>query len=130
MHHKLGSTGGQPTYTLSLMCTKLSILMFYLRFPSSKLFKAAAYLVMLLAVGNGVSAALSVVYLCKPIPKNWDPSIDGSCGDGMVLFWATAVLNMSTDILILMLPFWLLKPLQLPPRRMFGVALILMSGGL
>jgi hypothetical protein len=118
------------TYNASLTSTKVSILLFYLRFPSSRLFKTATYLVMFLAVGNGLSAMFAVVYLCQPIAKSWDVALPGACGEGMILFWVTAVLNMSTDILILLLPFWLLKPLRLPTRRMFGVAFILMSGGL
>jgi hypothetical protein len=127
---QFGNIGAGPAYNISLASTKISILLFYLRFPTSKLFKAAAYLVMFVVVGNCLAAVFAVVYLCQPIARNWDFSIPGKCGEGMVLFWVGAIVNMTSDVLILLLPFWLLAPLRLPPRRMFGVALILMSGGL
>jgi hypothetical protein len=127
--NKFGNIGAGPAYNISLASTKVSILLFYLRFPVSKLFKAATFLVMFVVVGNCIAAVFAVVYLCQPIARNWDFTIPGKCGDGMVLFWVGALVNMTSDILILLLPIWLLMPLRLPARRMFGVALILMSGG-
>jgi hypothetical protein len=112
------------------MCTKVSILLFYLRFPSSKAFKVATYLVMFLAVANGITGTLSITYFCAPIAKYWDTSIPGKCVDSVIPFWIGAIVNMATDFLILALPFWLLKPLRLPLPRMFAVALALMPGGL
>lgn len=127
---KLGIIGGAPTYNLSLACTKVSILLFYLRFPASRAFKAATFLVMFLAVGNGLSAATAVLYLCRPIAAYWDKSVGGVCSGSVVPFWVTAIVNMSTDVFILLLPLWLIMPLRLPPLRKIGVACALIPGGL
>ena len=115
---------------MSLALTKASIVFFYLRFPSSRLFKAACYLVLFIAVANGLTAGFSFLYLCQPIAKHWHWEIEGRCVNASVPFWVAAIVNMSTDVIILLLPVWLLLPLRLGPAKMLSVLGVMMAGGL
>lgn len=118
------------TYNLSLATTKASILFFYLRFPSSRLFRAACYLVLFVAAGNGLTAGFAFLYLCQPIERHWNRKIEGHCGNPAVPFWVAAIVNMCTDAIILFLPVWLLRPLRLGPAKTASVLCVLMAGGL
>ncbi|KAL2106656.1 hypothetical protein VUR80DRAFT_6421 [Thermomyces stellatus] len=116
------------TYNLSLATTKASILFFYLRFPSSRLFRAACYLVLFVAAGNGLTAGFAFLYLCQPIERHWNRKIEGHCGNPAVPFWVAAIVNMCTDAIILFLPVWLLRPLRLGPAKTASVLCVLMAG--
>lgn len=83
-----------------------------------------------MAVGNGLTAGFAFLYLCQPIKKHWDMEVPGHCGNHAVPFWVAAIVNMSTDIQILLLPIWLLRPLKLGAAKMLSVLCVLMAGGL
>jgi hypothetical protein len=123
-------TAGAPLYNLAIMSAKTAVLSFYLRFPSSRAFKACTFMTMAFTVGNALSAVLAGAYLCRPAAKMWDAMLEGTCLDWEAAFLVTAVLNMATDVVILLLPIWLLAPLRLPFWRKVGVTCILMAGGL
>lgn len=118
------------TYNLSLVITKASILCFYLRFPSPRAFQAACYLILFIAAGNGLTAGFAFVYLCQPIERHWNPNVEGKCANPAVPFWVAAIVNMATDVIILLLPIWLLWPLRLGAAKMLSVLCIMMAGGL
>jgi hypothetical protein len=57
-----------------------------------------------------------------PVKRTWDISItEGSCIDRTPVFMATAVLNMATDILLLVLPIPMIMKLQMPRAQKLGV---------
>jgi len=126
---QLGSIGGSLTYNLSTLFIKVSILQFYLRFPSSRSFRLATYFTMFVAVGYSIPQAFAWSYHCQPTARYWDRTIPGTCIKGQP-YLASACLNVATDIIILLLPIWLAWPLRLPRRQKMGVTCILMAGGL
>ncbi|KAH7121798.1 hypothetical protein B0J13DRAFT_158581 [Dactylonectria estremocensis] len=125
----MGAIPGAITYNLSTLFTKISILHFYLRFSQDRAFKLVTYFVMLVVVGNNLPAAFAFLYMCRPIPLYWDWSRPGSCLDVGKAFMACAVLNVVTDVIILCLPVWLLRPLRMRGLQKIGVTLVLMTGG-
>ncbi|KAM5529033.1 integral membrane protein [Fusarium oxysporum f. sp. phaseoli] len=126
----LGAIPGAITYNLSTLFTKVSILHFYLRFSQDRAFKLATYFVMFVVVGNNLPAAFAFLYMCRPITRYWDYTRPGSCLDVGSAFIVCAVLNSVTDIIILCLPIWLLRPLRMRRLQKIGVTLVLMAGGL
>lgn len=71
------------------------------------------------------------LWVCQPIAKYWDYSIlTGHCINLNAFFLATAVINAATDVLLLILPLFIVKDLRLPRGRKIGVALLLMAGSL
>ncbi|KAL5314212.1 hypothetical protein ACEPPN_018637 [Leptodophora sp. 'Broadleaf-Isolate-01'] len=115
-------------YNLSTLFTKTAILLFYLRLSSDFYFRIAAYVVMFVAVGYSIAGGFAFLYLCRPVPKYWNFSIPGKCVNIGAAFLAGAALNVATDVALLLLPLWLLRPLRLPLKQKIGVTLILMTG--
>ncbi|KAK5653716.1 hypothetical protein OQA88_8747 [Cercophora sp. LCS_1] len=121
--------GSTTSYNLATMCVKASVLLYYLRFPSSRAFRYATYSVLVVSVGYTFTGFLAFAYSCTPIEYYWDKSIDGKCIDSSAALLARAILNVATDACILLLPIWLLWPLRLSCGRKLGVTVVLMAGG-
>ncbi|KAK4167928.1 hypothetical protein QBC43DRAFT_297179 [Cladorrhinum sp. PSN259] len=129
---KVGAIGGSITYNLSTLFIKLSILTLYLRYspPSRKYFRIAVYVVMFIAAGYCFTNAISFLFTCTPIERLWDPAgTPGRCIDSYEHFMAGAGLNVGTDIIILLLPVWMLWGVRLGTWQKVGLAGILMCGG-
>ncbi len=118
-------------YNLSTLFVKASILSFYLRFAAvNRPFRIVVYILLFVIVGYSLNAGFSFLYLCTPMDSLWDPSIQGTCVDLYAAFLVSSVLNAVTDIVILLLPLWLLWPLRVRLGQKIAVALALMAGGL
>jgi hypothetical protein len=129
-YFKLNIIGSMTTYNLAAMCTKSSILLFYLRFPSSRAFQLATYTVLITSVGYTTSGVFVFTYNCSPMEKSWDRNLEGSCIDSAAALLARAVLNVATDFAILLLPVWLLWPIRLwSVWHKLSVLVVLMAGG-
>lgn len=50
--------------------------------------------------------------MCRPMAKQWDPSIDGTCGNLSQFYIVTSGLNMGFDLVILTWPLPMLWGLQ------------------
>lgn len=123
--------GGAMTYNLCTLFIKLSILFFYLRFSIERAFRMAVYFVMFVTVGYTLPNAFLFLYICQPMAFYWDWAIpNGWCINQQNTFDAANILNVITDFAILLLPIWMLRPLQQPILKKIGVTLILMTGGL
>lgn len=124
--------GATTTYNLAVMCTKSSILLYYLRFPASRAFRLVTYGVLIISVGYTLSGMLAFAYNCNPIEKAWDKSMTtGTCIQVTKSLIVRAVFNVFTDLCILLLPIWLLWPLRLwSIWQRLSVMVVLMAGGL
>ncbi len=128
---QIGMIGGLLTYNLATLFIKVSILNFYLRFSVERAFRFAVYFVMLVSVGYTIPNAILVLYACRPMHAYWDFSVtEKQCVNLNAAFHTANALNMVTDFAILLLPIWMLRPMQVPLSKKIGVALILMAGGL
>ncbi|KAK3329220.1 hypothetical protein B0H66DRAFT_540454 [Apodospora peruviana] len=116
-------------YNLSTLCVKASILFFYLRFAAANPpFRIAVYTVLFVVIVYSLNAGFSFLYLCNPIRRLWDGS-DGTCVDLYTAFLVSSAINSATDVVILLLPMWLLWPLTMELRQKIAVGLVLMTGG-
>lgn len=117
-------------YGIGTMFIKSSILLFYLRFPSERPFKIVTYIVLFVVCFYSLFGAFTFLLMCRPVQTYWNLDIPGKCLNSKDAFFITGVFNVATDITILSLPIWLLKPLRLPRKQKIGVTLILMTGSL
>ncbi|XPS91107.1 hypothetical protein M3J09_000530 [Ascochyta lentis] len=127
---KIGDIAGPVLSNLATIFTKVSLGLFYLRVsPFKTSFRLAVYAVMFVSIVNGTLNALGFAWVCQPIEKYWDFSIaTGKCINLNQYFLATAAINAATDLVLLVLPVFILHKLQLPLRRKIGAALLLMTG--
>ncbi|KAM7204683.1 hypothetical protein V8F20_003467 [Naviculisporaceae sp. PSN 640] len=127
---KLGIIGGSLTFNLATLFIKMSILSFYLRFPTERAFRFVTYFLMVVVAGFCIATAFAFLYHCEPREFAWDFTIPGGkCVDLYAAYLAPAAINAATDIIILFMPIWLLWPLRIGPLKKIGVALIMMTGG-
>ena len=106
---------------------KVSILHFYITiFGSNKSFRYITYATMALPISFGVGNTLMAFLICRPFAKNWDPLLPGVCGSDIDSVLATSVINLSIDVIIVILPMPILWRLQMATSR--KVALTFLFG--
>jgi hypothetical protein len=118
------------TYGLGKLFIKASILLFYLRLPSVRSLKLVTYMVLFVACGYCLFGAFTWLVMCRPVHKYWDFAVKGTCGNFKIAFFVGGTMNVVTDVIMLLLPLWVLRPLRLPRKQKIGVTLILMTGSL
>ncbi|KAE9376307.1 hypothetical protein N431DRAFT_400438 [Stipitochalara longipes BDJ] len=123
-----GGIFGSLTYGLGTLFIKASILLFYLRLPSTRAFKIVTYLTLVVACGYCLFGAFTWLFMCRPIRAYWDLTVKGTCLNFKIAFLVGGALNVATDLVMLLLPLWVLRPLRLPLKQKVGVTVILMTG--
>lgn len=93
----------QIFWGISLSLCKLSILILY-----ASIFEMRAFVLMARATGVAivswmVAITLSSVLICRPFPYTWGEGT-GICGDQVTSYLITGVLNIVTDLIVLLLP--------------------------
>lgn len=102
------------TYQLSVVLTKISILLGYIRvFQHSKI-QLASKITIGLVVIYWLYGFLSIMLGCKPVSFFWDQStVDGYCILSVAFWLSYAALNMVTDVIIIIIPMPALSTLHL-----------------
>ncbi|KAJ5782859.1 hypothetical protein N7457_004633 [Penicillium paradoxum] len=104
----------QFLWVLSLSCTKISILLLYLAiFPVTWVVRTVWVNIAVILTWT-VGTILAGCLICRPFAYNWDQTIPGgSCGNQVTSFTVTGVINVVTDVVVLVIPMPLLYTLQL-----------------
>ncbi len=69
-----------------------------------------------------VGALTTTLTLCRPVTFNWDPTLDGSCGDVAKIELAAATINMILDIGIVALPLPVIWSSRMQTSQKFGIS--------
>ena len=123
---------GYFAYDIALAITKCSALLFFSRvFPrrqSSSWFNWALYTMHALNCAWLVGILIGTAFICRPVAKNWIPSLPGQCGPPSDLWIGSAVPSAFIDICILLLPLPKVWSLQLSRARRLGIIGVFMLG--
>ncbi|GAB1309962.1 hypothetical protein MFIFM68171_00172 [Madurella fahalii] len=118
------------TGNLATLFSKASILLFYLRFSTSRRFNIVVYILLFIIVVANSLGALGVLFYCQPISAFWDPrGGDATCISGDHWYAWLAILNCVTDGILLVLPAWIIYPLRVGYAQKAAIAAILGTGG-
>ncbi|KAF6800303.1 integral membrane protein [Colletotrichum sojae] len=118
-----GKWAGVPLYNITTLFVKSSVLAFYLRFLVETSFRVFTYIVIF------VVASYGIINTAATLALNCTNDLPDVCGTMIRIYIACGALNVLTDVIILLLPFWILRPMKVPFHRKIGVALVLMGGG-
>jgi hypothetical protein len=118
----------QIAYKLTLNLTKLSILLLYLRIFPNPGFRVCVKLVFVAISAYAFSTIVATILQCNPIARNWDRTRNGSCIDLVAFWYANAIANIASDVVIVALPTRLVWRLQLPRAQKWGLYVILSLG--
>jgi len=91
-------------YQLSLTCSKISILLLYLRVLTYSWARRAAWVLVAVVVIYNTLYFVSTLTLCVPIEALWNPTVRGSCHTGPVYMWTAIGFHIVTDFLMFALP--------------------------
>ncbi|KAL4733773.1 hypothetical protein BDV11DRAFT_199484 [Aspergillus similis] len=104
----------QFLWVLSLSCTKISILLLYLRIFPVRWLVVSSYATMGVIVAWAMATILAGCLICRPFAYNWDQTIPGGhCGNQVTSFQITGTINLLTDVVVLVLPMPNLSKLQM-----------------
>lgn len=109
---------------------KISILFLYKRIFITPTVRKVVWACVALFTGIWISTTLVAVFACRPIQAFYDFSIQGTCIDSVKFYWASATLNVITDLIVLTLPMPLVWKLRIPTKRKIGISLIFIAGGI
>ncbi|GAM90673.1 hypothetical protein ANO11243_087180 [Dothideomycetidae sp. 11243] len=108
-------------YKLTICFTKLSILCFYQRmFSTHKTFTLTCKLLGVVILGWVTGAVFATVFQCTPVEYTWKgkaSGIKGSCIDLQASWYTNCIFNISTDVLIVLLPMLVVRKLQMRTRE-------------
>lgn len=118
---------------LSLVFTKLSIVVFYRRIFKGKIFSLISSILLGAVAAWGVAFFFATLFECMPIPMVWKtlfgtPDHQAVCYDYLPMFWATAISNMIMDTAILAVPIPFVWRLHMPRRQKIAVSAIFLLG--
>ncbi|KAK8011804.1 hypothetical protein PG989_000064 [Apiospora arundinis] len=97
----------QLIYTISISLTKLSILELYRQIFPTRVMAVICFGVQALVI-------LWALVTVLPLAYNWDTTIEGGrCGDTLVSWKSTGIVNILTDVFVLVIPVYDLSQIQM-----------------
>ncbi|KAL3425482.1 hypothetical protein PVAG01_02273 [Phlyctema vagabunda] len=116
-------------YNVSLILTKISLLLSFLRvFPHPRIILASKLSIGFL-VGTAGYWLVSTCLLCQPLAFWWDKSIKGGhCINAQPIWISHAILNIVTDLVIIIIPMPVLSTLNLANRAKLWLIFVFALG--
>lgn len=109
---------------------KLTIVALYLRVLQEKWTRRITWVVGVTIILHELAIILVASLICRPFAYKWNKTIrDGHCGNYMAVYRFVSLINIVTDIAILLLPLFTLYKLQLPIAKKIGLFLTFVVGG-
>ena len=134
------------TYAPALFFIKLSLLLFYRRVfttnsktTHARRMRTAIYLVGAYVTAAYLASQFSYIFICLPVSFWWNtayaivglqPPTTGEYANLVPRIISLAVINIVSDLLILLLPMLGLQPIHLPLRRKVAIFFVFALGGL
>lgn len=122
------SFASQILYMPIVQTVKMSVLMFYLRLSPDRKFRILVFTVMSMCSILAVSWVLVVLFGCNPIPKSWSFWMVGTCYDHTSFYRATGIINIILDFVLFLLPYQVLKKLQIAHKQKIALWVLLSVG--
>jgi hypothetical protein len=72
-----------------------------------------------------LSATIGSLFMCWPIHKSWHPTVAGTCGNRAAYVFGTIGVTIITDVLVALIPVWVLHDLRMPLKNKVFVILFL-----
>lgn len=114
------------------MLIQLSFLFFYKRVftPMKRWFKYTLYALGFCSIGENLAVIITVLCYCTPFNYYWNKSIKGHCPPFILIYLIGLILNLVTDIAILVAPIPIIWGLQMNARSKIALTGIFLLGGL
>lgn len=114
----------QIFYKLTINLTKLSILFLYLRIFSQRWFRLTCYACIILVAGYAIASILVTIFQCTPVARVFDKKLPGTCINITAFWYANAIYNILTDLVILASVPGVVWSLSLSTRQRMGLTMV------
>lgn len=117
-------------YGLSMPLVKASVVFMLLHFTTEKKYRWTLYIMQIVATLMAVIGILASLLYCRPVQAYWNPLL-GKCGDFMVVVrigYAWTAIGIVTDWCTAILPWFVVRKLQLSRRSKTSIMVILGLG--
>jgi hypothetical protein len=120
----------QITYTLSVSFSKLSILALYWRVFVTRSMRISLWVIIGITIGWTIAVTIAAIFSCIPIHSFWYFELRSSakCINSQAYFVSTASINIFIDIIMLALPLFMIRRLQMAFAHKLAVASIFLLG--
>ncbi|KAF1976974.1 hypothetical protein BU23DRAFT_453532 [Bimuria novae-zelandiae CBS 107.79] len=109
--------------------SKLAILCLYLRIFTARPYRIATYLIGTLIILTTVAAHILSLTICKPMSYQWNPfQPPGHCGDIILAYQMICVPNITTDVMMLILPLPAVLKLRVGTAAKVGLVITFLTG--
>ncbi|KAK6540232.1 hypothetical protein TWF694_009048 [Orbilia ellipsospora] len=116
---RIWSFATQLTFTWAVSLTKVSILLFYIRFCTTRSFKISIYATLIFVAAWTICWTFLIIFQCVPVSAYWRFPRSGdkciSLQNQLHLLHGST--NLITDVLILLLPIPTVWSLKMPTRQ-------------
>ena len=115
---------GELVYDTTNAVTKLSILAFYLRIFTDRMFKRSVYVLMAFIVAFLLFTLPATIFQCTPVSHvwtGWTGETKGHCFGVSTGTWIVSSVNITEDIAVILLPIPHLLKLSLSPKKKLQV---------
>ncbi|KAK3655408.1 hypothetical protein LTR22_010293 [Elasticomyces elasticus] len=145
---------GGPIYCLAILGFKVSLLASYLRLAGfNRTYRQVLYVVITLVVINQLIYTFLLSFACRPIvprsamsrllpirfdivlratamclAKQWNPALPGTCIDQLPTYFGLGGSSLGFDVLIILLPFPILRRLQLDVQKKIALGALFALG--
>ena len=117
-------------YAISIPAIKISILFLYRRIFPSKTFKQLLILTGAFLVAYSITLTLGIIFQCVPLKSIWIIEMQGTCIQIGTFSVTMSVINVITDVILLILPMPMLWNLKISTTRRWQLMLTFALGGL
>lgn len=124
------NTYWQLSYVLSVPFCKIAIASALFRVTNRTRYRVLLWFVVILSSIVCAVAVLSLLLVCKPWAALWNPTL-GQCGKTNILLgfsYSVTVCSVITDLTCSIVPYFVLKDLQLPVRVRYSLIAVLSLG--
>ncbi|PWY68578.1 hypothetical protein BO94DRAFT_569878 [Aspergillus sclerotioniger CBS 115572] len=117
-----------PLYNLSLTLTKLSLVFLYRRLFPTKVYRILLTITLVFVIISGLWMVFSTLLFCIPVSAFWNKSLPRTCLPADVVWCLNAGLQITTDLILVILPLPILARLKLPKRQKLALLVIFALG--
>ncbi|KAL4779376.1 hypothetical protein BJX76DRAFT_361841 [Aspergillus varians] len=118
-----------PLYNLTLNLTKISMLLLYKRLFPPKKYQIALTALLVLVVCTGLYMFFGTLLLCIPVHAFWEPDrVEHTCVSREVVWYLNAALQITGDLIVVILPMPQLLKLHIPFRQKMCLMVIFALG--
>ncbi|KAI0972606.1 hypothetical protein F4678DRAFT_478486 [Xylaria arbuscula] len=115
-------------YNSAVMATKMAFMVQYYRVLVARNFRIVCIVAMVVVGAWSLSQLLIGIFLCRPIAGYWDASLNAKCIPVPLMWYIGAGGNITTDIIIFILPLPVLAHLNLPKMQKISLVGIFSLG--